>query len=292
MHTIKNESFQASVKETGAELCSFKSLKSQKEYIWQANPDVWASHAPNLFPIIGCLKNGSFVYKNKEYKCPKHGFVRNNNDVALIDKGTDHLTFGLKHSEKTLAVYPFKFDFKIRYKLEANSLSVEHSVLNQGTGDMLFSLGGHPGFNCPMNEGENYRDYFLEFEKPETAESWLINSEGLIEKETVPVFDEPKIIKLHPHLFDNDALVFKKINSSMVSLKSNKSQQVLSVGFEGFPYLGIWAKPNAPYVCIEPWIGIADSASSDRNFENKEGLVTLKPGQPFVAKYTIYVEEQ
>ncbi len=291
MNTIKNKFLQVSVKEIGAELCSIKSVKSNKEYVWQANPEVWNSHAPNLFPVIGCLKDGSFLYKGQEYKSPKHGFVRSNKNVKLVEKSENSLTFRLMYSEDSLKIYPFKFEFNIKYILEENKVMIEHTIVNHGNEPMLFSLGGHPGFNCPMNADETYNDYYLEFEKPETAETWRVQNDGLIGKETVPVFDEPKIINLHPHLFDDDALIFKNLNSKKVSLKSRKSKQVLSMVFKDFPYLGIWAKPKADYVCIEPWIGIADSVDSNRNFETKEGLISLGSKQSKVASYIISVEE-
>ena len=290
-HTISNTEFQFSVKKVGAELCSFKSLKSGKEYIWKAGPDVWASHAPNLFPIIGCLKNDSFLYKGNEYACPKHGFLRKNDAITLVEQTGNSLTFGLKYDEDTLKVYPFKFEFQIKYTLNGNKLEVAHQIINHGDESMLFSLGGHPGFTCPLNEDEHYSDYYLEFNNAETAKTWRVLENGLIGGETSPVFDTPTVINLHPQLFKNDALVFKNLNSSKVSLKSKKSDQVLSMEFEDFPYLGIWAKPNAPYVCIEPWLGIADSFDSDRNFENKEGLVTLESKKEFNASYYININE-
>ncbi len=291
MYSIKNNYFQVSVKEVGAELCSIKSLKSNKEYIWEGTPDVWAAHAPNLFPVIGCLKDDGFLYKGKEYNCPKHGFVRKNKNVSLVEQTSNSLTFNLKYSDESLEIYPFKFEFIIEYILEENELILKHTIINHGDEQMLFSLGGHPGFTCPLNEDESYTDYYLEFEKPETIQTWQVQKNGLIGKETLPVLDNSAVINLHPHIFDNDALVFKNLNSSKVSLKSKKSQQVLSVSFKGFPYLGIWAKPNAKYVCIEPWIGIADSVDADRNFENKEGLISLLAKEIFIASYSITIEE-
>ena len=290
-HSVKNDLLQISVKETGAELCSIKSLKTHKEYIWHASPDVWAAHAPNLFPIIGCLKDNGFLYQGKEYKCPKHGFVRKNEDVALIAQSVDSLTFGLKYTDATLEIYPFKFEFNIRFLLKENELFVEHQIVNHGDDQMLFSLGGHPAFTCPLNAGEKYTDYYLEFEMAETAPNWQVNKDGLIARETIPFLDNTRIIDLHPQLFDNDALVFKNLNSSSVSLKSRKSSQVLRVTYDDFPYLGIWAKPNAQFVCIEPWIGIADSVDADRNFENKEGLVVLPAKGTFKATHSISVAE-
>ncbi len=291
MVTISNEYLNIGIKEVGAELSSIISNQSGKEYMWQADPAVWAAHAPNLFPIIGSLKGGSFIYRDKEYACPKHGFVRDNDKISLVEKTTSDATFLLSCSEETLKVYPFRFEFRIHFALDANTLHLHHKVINHGNSDMLFSLGGHPAFRVPVNDDEDYTDYFLEFENPETAESWQVQKDGLIGKDTIPAFDKPTTILLRPDLFDNDALVFKNLNSHSVSIRSSKARQVLKVRFPDFNYLGIWAKPNSAYVCIEPWLGIADSYSSDRNFEHKEGLLCLQPGQHFSASYSIEISE-
>lgn len=291
MLSLKNDLIEIKVNEVGAELSALKSVKSNIDYLWDADPEVWASHAPNLFPVIGCLKNDSFSYQGQDYKCPKHGFIRNNKDISLIDKTESSLSFGLKYNNDYLKIYPFKFEYRITYVLKGKTLTVEHNVINHGDELMLFSLGGHPGFKCPIYEDEDYDDYYLEFEKPETVQSLQLQDDGLVGKNTIPVFDEPEIINLHEHLFDNDALIFKNLNSSSVSLKSRTSDQSIAVSFPDFPYLGIWAKPGAEYVCIEPWLGIADSFDSDRSFENKEGLISLQAKGSFSASYSITVEE-
>ena len=291
LYTIKNKNFQVSVKKEGAELSSFKSLNTDIEYIWKADPKVWSAHAPNLFPIIGCLKEDSFVYQDKEYACPKHGFIRKNKKISLLEQSENSLTYVLKYNDETLKIYPFQFEFQINFLLENNKLTVTHKVINHGNETMFFSLGGHPGFTCPIHENEEYSDYYLEFEKPETAPSWSVLENGLIGKETKAVFDAPTKLNLHPQIFKDDALVFKNLNSSVVSLKSKKSAQVVSVEFEDFPYLGIWAKPNAPYVCIEPWLGIADSYDADRDLENKEAILSLEAKKDFKAAYAIVIKE-
>lgn len=290
-YSIQNRLFQITVKEVGAELCSIKSLKTQKEYVWEGLPDIWEAHAPNLFPVIGCLKDDGFIYKEKEYHCPKHGFFRKNDNVTLIGSTVDSLTFGLKYDDETLKIYPFKFEIRIKFILKGIELEIEHEVVNHGNEPMLFSLGGHPAFKCPLNKDENYTDYFLEFEELETSNTWQVQKDGLIANETLPFLENSSIINLHPQLFDNDALILKHLKSSKISLKSRSSGQVLSMDFSDFPYLGIWAKPNADFVCIEPWIGIADSADSDRNFIKKEGLVTLSGKESFRASYTISITE-
>lgn len=291
LYSIKNEKFQVTIKKEGAELSSFKSLKKGIEYIWKGDSDIWGEQAPNLFPIVGNLKGGTFIFEGKEYACPQHGIIRYNKNISLINKTENSLTFGLKFSEESLKDYPFKFEFQIKFLLEDNKLTIKHTISNHGDEIMFFSLGGHPGFTCPIHKNETYTDYYLEFENPETAKSWQILDKGMIGKETFPAFDEPTKINLHPQIFDNDALVFKNLNSSKVSLKSKKSNQIITVEFKDFSILGIWAKPNAPYVCIEPWLGIGDSLDSNKDFKTKEGILKLEAKKDFIASYNILIQE-
>ena len=291
MHSIKNETLEISVKQSGAELCSIKSVESGKEFIWDANPDIWGGSSPVLFPIVGGLKNNCFLHKEKIYELPRHGFIRNNDSVFLSEKRSDSLSFSLKYNEGTLKKYPFKFDFTISYTLKKNTIIVSHKVLNEGNEIMFFSLGAHPAFRCPINEGEVYEDYFLEFEKEETSSTWLLDKNGQITGDTSEVLKQTKILDLYKGIFENDALIFKDLISKKVSLKSKKSSSVITINFSGFPYLGIWAKPNADFVCVEPWLGIADSSNTNQDFETKEGIVELGIGKSFEVYYEISIEE-
>ncbi|MCF2443856.1 aldose 1-epimerase family protein [Dyadobacter sp. CY345] len=291
MATIENDILTVGVNELGAELCQIQSKSSGKEYMWDANPDIWGSYAPVLFPVIGAVKNGFVLIKGKEYKVPRHGFIRNNPNLKLVEETAKSLTYGLKFSEKTLLIYPYKFEFMITFSLENNKIVVSHEVINHGEETMFFSLGGHPAFKCPVNDGEIYEDYYLEFAKTETASTWLLAEGGLVGNKTKPMIVNSNVLPLDPEMFDNDALIFKNLNSKSVSLKSKKSSQVVHIDYTGFPYLGIWAKPNANFVCIEPWLGIADTADSDQNFETKEGILSLSAGKTFAASYTIEIIE-
>jgi len=291
MATIENEILKIGVNELGAELCQIQSKSSGKEYMWDANPDIWGSYAPVLFPVIGAVKNGFVLINGKEFKVPRHGFIRNNPNLVLVEETENSLTYGLKFSEKTLAIYPYEFEFQIKFSLEGNKIIVHHKVANLGRDTMFFSLGGHPAFKCPVNEGEVYEDYYLEFEKVENASTWVLEKDGLVGNKTKPIIVDSNILPLDSGMFDNDALIFKNLNSGSVSLKSRKSPQVLHVNYSDFPYLGIWAKPNADFVCIEPWLGIADTFDTDQNFETKEGILNLAPGATFTASYSIEINE-
>jgi galactose mutarotase-like enzyme len=290
-YAIENDFLKISVQETGAELCQIRSSSTGKEFMWDADPAVWSSYAPVLFPVIGAIKNGFVKYNGGEYNVPRHGIVRNNANVKLIVQTPDSLTFGLKFSEETLAIYPFKFEFQITYKLEGNRIIVRHKVINLDQEKLLFSMGGHPAFKCPLNDDEVYEDYYLEFEKIENDSTWLLEKDGLVGKNTRPVLENTNILPLNQHLFDNDALIFKHLKSRQVSLRSTKSPQIITVYYQDFPYLGIWAKPNGHFVCIEPWLGIADNADSDQNFETKEGIIELAGHAEFEAQFVIEVSE-
>lgn len=291
IHTIQNDFFTASVTNIGAELCSIKSKKSGKEYMWQADSAIWGSFAPVLFPAIGSFKNEVCTIDGKEYKIPKHGFIRHNTDLEIQLKTESKLVLCLKYSEKTLKIYPYKFIFSISFELVDNRLIVNHTVENIDDKPIYFSLGGHPAFKCPINKGESYSDYFLEFEKVENAERTILSDNGLLTKESKLLLDNTNILNLTPSMFENDAIIFKELKSRKVSLKSRKSNQVLSVSFPDFEYLGIWAKPNAAFVCIEPWLGITDEEDTNGDFLKKDGLISLPIGETFEAEFQISIEE-
>ena len=290
MYRIKNELLSIGVKPAGAELCSIKNVKSGAEYIWQADPEIWSSHAPNLFPVIGVLKDGSYYYDSEKYVMPKHGFIRHNENIRLKEQTKDKLSFQLEYSEESLKIYPFKFRFEISFSLDKNILTVNHKIENQDEKPLYFSLGGHPAFNAPLFEGETYEDYYLEFDQKQDLNTFLLSKNGLVRHETSVVTENDDTIQLHRNLFDHDALIFKNIASKKVSLKSKKSGAILTVRYQDFNNLGIWAKPKAPFVCIEPWLGIADVEGTNQDLKTKEGIMELMPSGKFVASYSIEVE--
>ena len=290
MHTLQNNQLKIAVKNTGAELCEISSAKNGTQFMWDANPNVWAGYSPNLFPIIGALKHGRYIYENQEYSLPKHGFIRDNENIKPHEKTENSLTFSLFSDENTLKDYPFKFEFYITYKLVDNKIDVIHTIKNGDNKAMYFSLGGHPAFKCPVYKEENYEDYTLEFEHIENSRTHLVNTEsGLIKLETNPVFNNSDTIPLAHDLFNEDALIFKDLKSRKVTLKSKLHGDVISVNYSDFPYLGIWAKPDGDYVCIEPWLGIADHEDANQDFKTKEGILSLEAGKTFEASYGIEV---
>lgn len=288
-YTIESESLQVSIQHKGMELSSLKSKITGQEYLWQGDPQFWTGQAPILFPIIGMLKNGKTSFLGKEYEIPKHGFVRNSSQAKLIHQSPDSVVFRFDSSPETLEVYPFIFALEVCFLVSGNSLEISHQVYNLDSKALYYSLGGHPAFNCPLLPGEQLEDYQIEFPLLERDNTWMITPEGLIGEKGEMILNNSQKIQLHAHIFDYDALIFKALKSREVSLSHRERGPVLKMEFGDFDYLGIWAKPGASFVCLEPWLGIADASDHSGLLEEKEGIRNLAPGKSETKKYSIKV---
>lgn len=284
MLIIENNFLKINTQPEGAELTGIYHKQHHLQYLWQAGI-AWMKHAPVLFPIVGQLKNNTYFHDGKEYKMERHGFARNSTFVVREQKD-EHIIYRLMANEETQKQYPFLFTFDIKYLLQRSTLVVEYIITNPDNKDLLFSMGAHPAFKIPLTDYEAYNDYYLEFEKEETADRWLLQN-GLIDKNAESFFNKTKILPLQKKLFYDDALVFKNLDSSTISIKNKINDHGLNFKFEGFPYFGIWAAKDADFVCLEPWHGIADPVDSDQQLENKEGIIRLAPGKTFPCSYSI-----
>jgi galactose mutarotase-like enzyme len=279
--TIYNSYLTAQIKHTGAELCSLKD-KTDKEYIWSGNPAFWGKHSPVLFPIVGTLKNNSYQHENVEYQLSRHGFAREM-EFELIDKQEDSATFSLVSSPETKEKYPFDFDLHLVYTLENKSLKIAYKVFNNGESQLPFSIGAHPAFDLPGN----FENYSLAFEKNEPLNYYLLE-EGLISNATNALSLAKNELHLNHKLFENDALVFKKITSKSITILE-KSKPILNVSYSDFPDLGIWTPPNAPFICIEPWFGYSDTVDRVGNLFEKEGIQILEAKTSFQSEFSIEI---
>ena len=287
-YEIKNSFIKAKIKSFGAELNSIQKIDEDLEYMWQGDSKYWNRHSPILFPIVGRLKNDSYTYQNQKYNMTQHGFARDK-EFEVIKNEVDFIEFRLKSDEKTLEIYPFSFELYLSYKLEKNSLIVSYKVINKSDDKMLFSIGAHPAFNWTLKEDEKKEDYFLEFENIKQTKRYFLNDKGLVyDSVDLKIIDNK--IALNEELFKNDALVFNDSNIKILTLKNSNNKNFVKLEFKNFPYLGIWSKPSgAPFVCIEPWFGVADEDSSNQNFEDKKGLISLEKNEIFSCFYSIEV---
>ncbi len=285
-HILENNQLTVTVSTEGAEVQSVRNQASGQEYIWTADPAVWARHAPVLFPIVGKLKDDQYRLGSDTYRMAQHGFARDQ-EFKLIEQTADQITLGLTASPDTMEQYPFNFALDIIYQLTDNQLATTYRVINHDASVMPFSIGGHPGFLCPSQVDGHEKTYYLLFEQQETVSRQLL-SNGLRTGEIRPVLQNEQELALAPALFEEDALVFANLASDAISIMRQSTQQPLvTVRFPGFPYLGIWQKVGADFYCIEPWYGLADATEASGVLTEKEGILTLAPEEVFDATYTV-----
>jgi galactose mutarotase-like enzyme len=282
MITIENTQFSAAIRVRGAELASLKSNATGREFIWQADPHVWGGSAPILFPIVGKLKDGKTRINGTSYEIPKHGLLRDR-EATVIDHGPEHAVFQFESDNQTLERFPFPFIFKATFRLIEKGISVDYEISNTGTETMLFSVGSHPAFALDLKK-HSLSDYAIEFDEPETLDLYGLE-DGLLAKREDGYLQNETTIPLSETLFDNDALIFKNIKSRTVRL----NPAGIKVDIRDNPHLGIWAKPGAPYVCIEPWHSFDDSADSDGIFKNKPGIMSLPANENFETGYSVWI---
>jgi galactose mutarotase-like enzyme len=286
MTTLENDFLRVTTRSQGAELTSILHKPTGIEHLWQADTAVWGWHAPNLFPVVGGCLNNELLIDGKTYPMERHGFARKL-AFDLLDSTPTTVVWGLTSGKQTEPHFPYGFTFQISYELIDEQLIVTYKVFNQDTKPVYFSVGAHPAFSVPFNAGESYSDYYIDFNQPEQLETHMLSTDGFFTGETRPVPLDGYKLHLNDHLFDQDALVFKRLNSRRVAIRSTKHTHSVDINFPDFPYLGIWAKPGAPFVCIEPWLGCADSEGSPKLIQQKEAIQHVDVGGEFNAFFTI-----
>ena len=288
-YTLHTPQCRATFASHGAELTSLVTSADGLEYIWPGDPAVWGRHAPVLFPLVGRLPGDAYLHEGRAYQLPQHGFARDQ-PFTVLRHGPTELVFRLTHDEATRAVFPFDFELTITYTLRERQLTVRWDVRNPAPSQpLLFSIGAHPAVRCPLLPGEAFADYYFEFDHPVTLERHLLRG-GLLTGATAPVLQQARELPLSYELFADDALVFKHYDFTRLTLRSRKSAHFVRFSFAGFPYLGLWTKgPGAGFVCVEPWHGVASPTGKPGELHEKEGILTLEPGQVFSAEYSMEV---
>ncbi len=279
---LSSGDYSATILTFGAELCSIKHLPSDSEFMWQAEKSVWPRHAPVLFPFVGRLKNFEYRYNGQAFSIEQHGFARDM-QFEIVEQNSNRVVLELSENPHTLQRYPFLFKFRIHYQLDNNCLRMAFDVNNNGTGDLPVSFGGHPAFSILEPD-----DAILIFENDANPLSYLLE-ENFVSTRTKSVTDGKGQINVNEDTFAKDALIFKHLESSWVKLASKSTGRYVKVSLENWPFLGIWAKPAANFICIEPWQGIADSVDFEGEVNQKEGIIMLSSNTSIVKSFTIEV---
>jgi galactose mutarotase-like enzyme len=285
MVVLDDGAVRVEVARLGAEMHSVRRHQAPFEYLWQGDPAIWPHRAPHLFPIVGRLKGDAFVSGGRTFRLGQHGFARERVFTVAGATGTA-ATFVLEADAATLACYPFRFRLAVTYRLDGGAVGITYEVGNAGEVDMPFSIGAHPAFRCPLVGGEETETYVLEFDRAEAASRFPVEG-GLVSRRGEPALRGERFLPIGGGTFARGALVFKALLSRRVRLVGVRTGNGVEVGFEGFPYLGVWSKPGAPFVCLEPWCGIADPPDATGLLEEKEGIVRLPPAATFSRSLTI-----
>ncbi|HKM29449.1 MAG TPA: aldose 1-epimerase family protein [Bacilli bacterium] len=285
-YRLENKKIAIEVSSIGAEL---KSLMSDKkvEYIWSGDPKYWNFSAPFLFPIVGSLKDKKMIIEEKEYFLKQHGLLRHQ-DFSLMKQTKYCLVFQNEASEETLEVYPFKYQAVVKYTIKDKSVTTQIKIVNIDNKPIAFNLGGHPGFNCPLLPGEKFSDYSLYFTEPETFSSPRVAPDATLDFTTDAMkCKNLQVLPLNKQDFNIDTIIIPRVKSQAVLLL-NAQGQGLNFSYNNFKTLAIWTPVNdAPFICLEPWIGYNDRFDTDNDFLKKDDLIILEVGEEFSVSYQI-----
>jgi len=287
--TLENTQLKLTVDTFGAQMMSL--VKDGTEYLWQGDPTYWGERAPNLFPIIGRLCNGTYRYGGKTYQLGLHGFAKHG-EFAVIEQGAEHMVLGISDSPATMESYPFRFRFEIAYRLTGDTVETTYRVRNQSEVTMPFAVGGHPGFHIPFASGEKFEDYYLEFSEACQPDQILFGPAALVSGQMPYKLENGQRIRLSHALFDEEAIVLQHVCRE-VTLRSQKSNQFVRVSYPQMSYLGLWHMPktDAPYVCIEPWTSLPGREDTMEDFSCKSDFIYLEPGKTYENQWTITIGE-
>ncbi len=286
---LQNLQLRVELSARGAEMTRLRTV-SGIDLLWNGDPEFWPRHAPHLFPSVGRLAGDRFVHGGRAYPMPKHGFARDC-DFRLARVSREFATFVLRDNEQTRAQYPFSFELRISYGLDGNTLHIIYEVLNHGTEPMPMALGAHPAFRWPLVPGIPKTSHVVKFQMPETAPIRRLTPEGFLRPEPLPTPVRERSLELSEDLFEQDAIIFDRLNSHRLRFEA-PGTPIVQLDWKGFQHLGIWSKPDARFLCIEPWQGMASEAGYEGAFADRPGVVVVEPRsrRTFSMAITLYTD--
>jgi galactose mutarotase-like enzyme len=276
MIEIASDRLSAAINSFGAELTHLRDGEG-RELMTDADPAYWTGHAPLLFPIVGRLNGDCYRLDGREYALPQHGFARRQMfEVTQHERAK--AVFRLADNDATREVYPFRFTLDASYTLEGATLHIDVTVTNRDDKPMPASFGFHPAFAWPLPYGQDRAAHRMTFEKAEPADLAAIAPGGLIAPDPRPSPLDGRTLALSDALFEHDALVWDRLESQSLRYDAGEGP-ALEFTFRGMPRLGIWTKPGARFVCVEPWHGIADPLGFTGEIWDKPGMLRFEPGE-------------
>ena len=286
----------ATVSTSGGQIVSFHpgtGVAAGREIIWQADPQVWDQHAPLLFPICGSAKHGMIEVNGRTYTIPKHGITRANPPMQIAAQGKDYVDLELSDNEETRKVYPFSFSFHVVYALYANGFRTQFVIKNTGEEPMPFCVGGHPAFNCPLEDGAQFSDYDLIFPQTEDGRVEQVTKDGMLDgSEILPFFQGNRMPLNHEEIDCRDSLLFTTLSSRSVRLENRNTGKGLCVSFPKMEALAVWSPTgrNADFICLEPWHGTPAYATESGKLEDKAFVTVLSAGETYSTWFDVTLD--
>jgi len=282
--TLNTAELHAEFNTMGAEMIAL-SDRNGREFLWQGDPAIWPSHAPILFPIVSRLKDGKYTLDGREYEMNSHGFAKYS-EFTVEEQSDNRVVFLLRENDWTLSQYPFSFAFRAAYTLCGRQVKIEYITENRSERTMYYSVGGHEGYALD-GAVENYS---IIFDEPETVSRYYAKPGNVFCRMPLPHLCGEYAFRLAEHYFQTGATVFYDLKSRGVTLRDERSGREIHVDYPGFDTLVLWKKPDAEYLCIEPWAGAPDLPWKEAaDFSEKYRIRPLAPGARETLVHTITV---
>lgn len=285
--TIASPELTAEINPFGAELWRLRDAHGC-DFLWNGDPSFWTGRAPLLFPIIGRLPNDRFAHRGREYELPKHGFARRR-AFDLVAHEPARARFQLRADAETRAAYPFDFVLTAEFALDGPELRMTATVVNDGPEPMPATFGFHPAFRWPLPDAGRRSAHAIEFADSEAGPLRRVDSAGLLRPERLASPVDARRLVLRDELFVDDALIFEAPRSRTLRY-GGEGGPVLTIGWQGTPHLGVWTKPGAGYVCVEPWADLPAQPDAAREIGLREDLQTLSPGESRAFEMTVRLD--
>jgi galactose mutarotase-like enzyme len=273
---IAGPALRAEVNPLGAELWSLRD-PAGRDLLWNGDPAYWTGRAPILFPFVGTLNGDRYKLDGRDYTLARHGFARRSR-FDVVEISGQAARFRLLDTDATRAVYPFGFQLDVVFGIEGAALSIAAELTNTGDAPLPAGFGFHPAFRWPLPENRDKAEHVIEFAEEETAPLRRLDGEGLLTPDLHPSPIRGRRLELRDDLFEADALIFTEPVSRSVTYSASAGPR-LRLDFSDTPHLGIWSKPGAPFVCIEPWQGHSDPTGFDGEIWDKPGMLHVPAGE-------------
>lgn len=288
--SVQNDCLVVRISPNGAELTSLKSRRTNREFLWQGNPEFWSDHAPIMFPVNVRFKDDRYTHGDESYVIPKMGLAIYRPFQVIPTDRANEAKLELTANSDTLRQYPFHFRLQVTYRLDGCSLTNEFTVENQGDEVMPFALGGHPGFAFPLSDRDRREDFEYWFSQQLTIDRNEIAG-SLIQPNVVPFLKNESTLSFGDARIPDGGLLLLNSRARKIGLAKRGEQPFVTVDLGDFPNANLWSPPGFPFACIEPMIGHHDYQESPESIEAKDYLIRLPAGERKTYRFTISVQE-